>query len=135
MMQSPAQKFLAPILVAVALATAGCGVKSTVRPDETGWSETGLATWYGEALQGHRTASGEVFDYHKLTAAHRTLPFGTYIEVTRVDDGRSVVVKINDRGPFGEGRIIDLSKEAARRIGMIREGVVKVHLRIVREAP
>jgi peptidoglycan lytic transglycosylase len=94
--------------------------------------QAGLATWYGGKLAGHRTASGERFDPAQMTAAHRTLPFGTLVEVTRADTGRSVVVRINDRGPFGDGaRIIDLSRGAAEKIGLVRVGVTRVTLRVV----
>jgi rare lipoprotein A len=92
-----------------------------------------MASWYGKELAGHKTASGERFDPGKLTAAHRTLPFGTQVRVTRVKTGRSVVVRINDRGPFSKKRIIDLSEAAARAIGMIEAGVTKVQLEVVRE--
>jgi peptidoglycan lytic transglycosylase len=92
----------------------------------------GYATWYGERLAGRTTASGERFDPSKMTAAHRTLPFGTWVEVRRVDTGECVRVRITDRGPFGrEERIIDLAQGAAKRLGMLRSGVAKVELRIV----
>jgi rare lipoprotein A len=94
--------------------------------------QEGLATWYGKELAGRKTASGERFDPNAMTAAHRTIKFGTWVEVTRVDDRRSVRVRITDRGPFGhEERIIDLSREAADRLGMLRAGVVRVQLRVV----
>jgi rare lipoprotein A len=94
--------------------------------------QEGYATWYGASLAGHKTASGERFDPGKLTAAHRTLPLGTWVEVTRVDTGQSVRVRINDRGPFGhEDRIIDLSRAAAEVIGGVKLGVVKVQVRVV----
>ena len=88
----------------------------------------GMASWYDEPQQ---TASGERFDPHALTAAHRTLPFGTRVRVTNVRNGRSVIVRINDRGPYGHGRIIDLSKAAARKLGMIDAGVVPVELQVL----
>jgi rare lipoprotein A len=95
-------------------------------------AEVGLATWYGGKLAGRRTASGERFDPRSMTAAHRTLPFGTWVEVRRVDDGRSVRVRITDRGPFGhEDRIIDLSRGAAERLGIVASGVMRVELRVV----
>ena len=98
-------------------------------------SERGLATWYGEPYHGRRTASGEVFDtYEELTAAHRTLPFNTIVKVTNEVNGREVEVRINDRGPFTKGRVIDLSLKAARQIDMVRAGTVPVTLTIVREA-
>jgi rare lipoprotein A len=97
--------------------------------------QVGLATWYGGAFAGRRTASGEPFNPLAMTAAHRTLPFGTWVEVTRADTGESVRVRITDRGPFGhEDRIIDLSRGAAERIGLVRTGVARVELRVV-DAP
>ena len=94
--------------------------------------EKGNACWYGAAYQGKKTASGELFNKDKLTAAHRTLPFDTIARVTNLLNGRSVDVRINDRGPFVKGRIIDLSEAAARELGMIREGVVPVKVKILR---
>jgi rare lipoprotein A len=79
----------------------------------------GKASWYGAAHHGRRTASGEVFNRNALTAAHRSLPFGTRLKVTNAHTGRSVVVRVNDRGPFGGGRVIDLSQKAARAIGLL----------------
>lgn len=97
-----------------------------------GGVETGDASWYGPGFYGKKTASGERFDKNKLTAAHRTLPFGTKVRVTRRDTGRSVVVRINDRGPFVRGRIIDLSKAAAKRIDLIGIGVAPVLIEVIR---
>jgi rare lipoprotein A len=94
-------------------------------------AEDGLASWYGGKFHGRMTSSGEVFDTNTLTAAHRTLPFGTIVKVTNLDNGRSVQVKINDRGPFVDGRIIDLSRAAAEALGMIDSGVAHVSLQIV----
>lgn len=97
--------------------------------------QVGIASWYGRAFAGKPTASGERFDPRSLTAAHRKLPFGTWVEVRRVDTGRSVRVRINDRGPNGrakaKGRIIDLSERAAEQLDMIRAGVARVELRVV----
>ncbi len=94
--------------------------------------QVGQATWYGGTFSGRKTANGERFDPEKLTAAHRTLPFGTWVEVRRVDTGRMTRVRINDRGPFGDGRrIIDLSKKAAEDLDLVREGVARVELRVV----
>jgi len=93
---------------------------------------TGKATYYSDALHGNTTASGEKYDKKKLTAAHRTLPFGTVVEVTNLLNGKSVIVTINDRGPFGkEERIIDLSRAAAEKIDMIQAGVVPVEVEIL----
>jgi len=91
----------------------------------------GLASWYGGKFHGRLTSSGEVFDTNELTAAHRTLPFGTMVRVTNLDNGKAVIVKINDRGPFVEGRIIDLSMAAAEEIGSVGQGVARVSLQIV----
>ncbi len=94
--------------------------------------QEGYATWYGGALAGHKTASGERFDPRRMTAAHRTLPLGTWVEVTRVDTGKTVRVRINDRGPFGHAdRIIDLARAAAERIDLVKQGVARVQVRVV----
>jgi len=93
--------------------------------------EEGLASWYGEPYHGRVAASGEIYDMEEMTAAHRTLPFGTTVRVHRVDTGSNVVVRINDRGPIPEDRIIDLSRAAARRLGMIEPGVVPVILQVI----
>jgi len=94
--------------------------------------EEGLASWYGPGFYGKKTASGERFRIYKRTAAHRTLPFDTKVKVTNLRNGRSVMVRINDRGPFVEGRIIDLSRAAARALGMLRDGVVEVRIEVKR---
>jgi len=91
--------------------------------------ETGIASWYGHPYHGRRTASGEVYDMNDLTAAHRGLPFGTRLLVTNLDTGQAVEVRVNDRGPLVEGRILDLSYAAARAIGA--DGVIPVRLRIL----
>jgi rare lipoprotein A len=88
--------------------------------------QRGLASWYGPGFQGRRTANGERFNTHQLTAAHRSLPFGSRTRVTNERTGRSVVVRINDRGPFVRGRVIDLSQAAARAIGISGVGRVTV---------
>ena len=93
----------------------------------------GLASWYGAGHHGNRTASGETFDMNIYTAAHRTLEFGTKVKVINIDNGRFVVVTINDRGPYVEGRIIDLSKSAAAHIGCMRKGICMVLLEIVQD--
>jgi rare lipoprotein A len=91
----------------------------------------GFASWYGGKFHGRLTSSGEVFDTNDMTAAHRTLPFGTVVKVTNQDNGKSTLVKINDRGPFVEGRIIDLSRAAAEQLDMVGQGVARVTLDIV----
>jgi len=94
--------------------------------------QVGLATWYGGAFAGRKTANGERFDPTKLTAAHRRLPFGTWVEVRRPETGRSVRVRINDRGPWGDDRrIIDVSKKAAEQLDLVKDGVANVEIRIV----
>lgn len=94
----------------------------------SGSSETGKASYYGDRHHGQRTASGERFDQNALTAAHRTLPFGTRVRVTNLNNERSVVLRINDRGPFVRGRVIDVSRTAAVRLDMLRAGVVPVRV-------
>ncbi len=91
----------------------------------------GKASYYADKFHGRRTANGELFDMYELTAAHKTLPFGTVVEVTNLVNNRSVIVRINDRGPFVAGRIIDLSKQAAEAIDMIHLGVVEVEVKIL----
>lgn len=94
-----------------------------------GWTgEQGQASYYADRYHGRRTASGERFDQQELTAAHRTLPFGTRVRVTHLGNGRETVVRINDRGPFRRGRIIDLSRRAAEELGMVRSGTAPVRL-------
>jgi rare lipoprotein A len=95
----------------------------------------GLASWYGLVLQGHHTASGERFNKDELTAAHRTLPFGTLVRVVDLSTGRSIVVRINDRGVLFADRVIDLSSAAANELGILREGVAKVRLEVLKKAP
>lgn len=90
--------------------------------------EEGIAAYYATAFHGRRTASGSIYDERDLTAAHRTLPFGTRVRVTRLENGKDVVVTINDRGPFTKGRVIDLSREAARRLDLIRDGIARVRV-------
>ncbi|MBI4364964.1 MAG: septal ring lytic transglycosylase RlpA family protein [Candidatus Latescibacteria bacterium] len=94
-------------------------------------AETGIASFYDPRDDGATTASGERYDGRALTAAHPTLPFGTRVRVTNLENDRSVVVRINDRGPFTRGRIIDLSLRAARELGFVRDGIVRVHVRVV----
>ncbi len=94
--------------------------------------EVGIASWYGPGFDGNLTANGEVYDMNGISAAHKTLPFGTIVRVVEFSTGKSIIVRINDRGPFIEGRIIDLSKGAAKELGIIDKGITKVGLRIIR---
>ena len=97
--------------------------------------EFGIASYYSDLFQGKPTASGELYDKDKLTAAHKTLPFGTLVKVTRLDNNKSVQVRVNDRGPFISGRIIELSREAASRVDLIIDGATRVKVEIVKAKP
>ena len=109
------------------------GVLSACAVLPVGWTgrQAGLASWYGPGFHGRRTASGTVHTGAALTAAHRSLPFGTRVRVTNLRNGRTVVVVVDDRGPFVRGRVIDLSRAAVRRLGMVRDGVVPVRLEVI----
>ena len=117
---SPARKEPVPVTTAAVAAAPGTALRLA-----------GVAAWYGEGFQGRKTASGELFDLNGYTAAHLTLPFGTCVRVRHVCNGRCVIVRINDRGPYGGGRIIDLSQAAAREIGIYRKGRCKVELEVL----
>lgn len=97
---------------------------------EPRYVDVGEASYYGSQFQGRRTASGERYDAKKLTAAHRTLPFGTWVTVINLKNGKRVRVRVNDRGPFTGGRIIDLSRAAAAKIGLIQAGVGRVRIEV-----
>ncbi|MGH9368047.1 MAG: septal ring lytic transglycosylase RlpA family protein [Thermoanaerobaculia bacterium] len=140
---------LAPAL-ALALASACAGRRPPSAPGPeapspaapagavgAGWSEEGTASWYGgdDGFEGKPTASGEIYDSSQLTAAHRQLPLGTVVDVTNLENGKTVRVRINDRGPFRKGRILDLSQEAARRLDVIGPGVAPVRVQVVSLAP
>jgi rare lipoprotein A len=100
-----------------------------------GWTERGIASWYGHPYHGRRAANGEIYDMEALTAAHRTLPFGAVVRVWNLDSGKQVTVRINDRGPFVEGRIIDLSRAAARAVQMIGPGTARVNIQLLAYGP
>ena len=93
-----------------------------------GYSERGIASWYGTKFHGHRTSSGESYDMYRMSAAHKTLPLPTYARVTNLRNGKSVVVKINDRGPFVKGRISDVSYLAAQKLDFVQQGLAKVRV-------
>jgi len=132
--------FLGLVLMAIAALAAGC---STQRTETGGSPATALsspvggsltrASWYGPGFNGRRTSDGETFNENALTAASRTLPIGSRVRVTNLSDGRSVIVRINDRGPYVRGRGIDLSERAAREIGLNRAGVARVRVSTLRE--
>jgi len=103
--------------------------------EQPDYEEVGMASWYGDAFNGRPTSTGERFDMHALTAAHKTLPLPGLVEVTNLENGRRLVVRINDRGPFVDSRIIDLSREAASELGMLSQGVGRVRVRYLGRAP
>ena len=134
------------VLVAAVVALAGCAHKKRARVTPPGPSrrpvvvqpgdtEEGLASWYGHPYHGRAAADGEIYDMEKMTAAHRTLPFHTWVRVYDLDNNRSVEVRITDRGPFVAGRIIDLSHAAARELSMIGPGVARVRIEVIGTPP
>jgi rare lipoprotein A len=137
----PASRALSGRLAAAALIAilAGCSMASpapeAVRAPVPGTDLHGVASWYGLPYHGRKTANGETYNMHDLTAAHRTLPFGSRVRVERTDNGRFVDVRINDRGPFVRGRVIDLSKRSAGEIDMLGKGVTRVRLIPLRVPP
>ncbi|OWQ97737.1 septal ring lytic transglycosylase RlpA family protein [Sphingopyxis witflariensis] len=127
---------LMPLLLTVSAAAQDAEITNdsadaAVQIDEETAIGGGMASYYGNELAGNRTASGERFNPGELTAAHRTLPFGSLVRVTNTSNGDSVVVRINDRGPFSHGRVIDVSHAAAREIGMHRSGTARVKLALL----
>ncbi len=136
-MNTRSRRILLEAMLALLAASmgSGCGEKKNSRPPPraplAGSFETGIASWYGDPYHGRRAANGEIYDMDQLTAAHRTLPFGTRVRVKNLDNGSEVEVRITDRGPFIGGRIIDLSRAAARSIRMIGPGTARVRLEIL----
>lgn len=121
-----------PILMSVTVALAvGTGCAARRVPDAADGPWEGNASWYGVEFHGRRAADGSRFNMYELTAAHRTLPFGTRLQVTNLRNGRTVKVTVTDRGPFVEGRIIDLSFAAAQQIGMLGGGITPVRLEVI----
>lgn len=139
----------AKIIVAVLVISSltGCGMFSNrsgqsyvingqryhVLASAKGFKEKGLASWYGEPFHGRRTANGEVYDMNKISAAHKTLPLGTWVEVKNLQTRKIMVMRINDRGPFVKGRVIDLSREAAKKMDMLNCGVAPVMVKAIDE--
>lgn len=117
------------VLLGVSLIAIGVIIGLTSGPN-SGFYQKGIASWYGPNFAGNPTANGEIFDPEELTAAHKSLPFNTEVKVVHMRTGRSVVVRINDRGPFIEDRIIDLSRRAAEKLGIIGSGTAEVGLKI-----
>ena len=123
-------KWLCASISLLTVMLAGCGSVFGPGAPRRGKFQIGMASWYGPGYHGNMCASGEIYDMYKLTAAHRELPFGTYVRVTNLRNGKKVVVRINDRGPFKRGRIIDLSYAAAKKIGMVKDGSTRVRVEI-----
>ena len=114
----------------------GVGAACAMLPGATknyhsGYIEKGVASWYGEPFHGRATASGEIYDMYGMTAAHRTLPLGTHVRVTNLQNGRVIQLKVNDRGPFVRGRILDLSYGAAKRLDTVEAGTVRVEIEVL----
>ncbi len=123
------------LAVALLLGAGGCArAAAPSGPVAPGWREEGVASWYGDPFHGRLTASGEIYDMEGMTAAHRTLPFGTRVRVDNLDNGRSVELTVNDRGPFARGRVLDVSRRGAEILGMIGPGTARVRI-TVREVP
>lgn len=119
------------VFLLVTVLAGGCASSASKKPPAPGTTLTGVASWYGPGFHGRRTSNGERYDMNRLTAAHKTLPFGTLVEVRNLDNDRSVVVRINDRGPHVKRRIIDLSRAAADAIEMVGPGTARVSLKIL----
>lgn len=109
------------------------GKRYRVFANQDNFQQIGTASWYGPGFNGKKTASGEIFDMNDLTAAHKTLPLGCMVQVTNLHNGKKIIVRINDRGPFHGGRVIDLSKRAAQQLGIIAAGHAKVHIKSLPE--
>jgi len=129
--------FVLALALSLSLSTAcsrktSARVPPSVKPARIGQTQTGIASWYGVPYHGRSSANGEIYDMEKLTAAHRTLPFDTWVEVTNLSNNKRVDVRITDRGPFVNGRIIDLSLAAAREIDMVAAGIVRVRIKVIK---
>lgn len=119
------------LLAVLAAFFAGCASERYARPSE-GMVQRGIASWYGPNFHGKKTANGEIYDMDGITAAHRELPLGTILDVKNLENGREVRVRVNDRGPYIRGRILDLSRGAARELDMLNQGLAKIELRVVK---
>ncbi len=129
---------IAALACALCLLASSCTTTRVVRESPSGagsyakgQTEEGVASWYGGKFHGRKTANGEIYNKHEMTAAHKTLPFGTIVEVTNKNNGRTVRLRINDRGPFIKGRIIDVSQKAAEKLEMIGSGIAPCLVEIV----
>lgn len=122
---------LLTLVLGLVPACAGTRPAAPVSDERVAFEEEGWASYYGREHHGHRTASGSTFDDRRLTAAHRTLPFGTRVRVTNLDNGRHVTVTVTDRGPYRRARVIDVSRRAAKDLGFLRSGTARVRLEVV----
>jgi rare lipoprotein A len=129
--EHPARWLAGGLCVLALLVLVGCSSTPKSGSSASGHSESGQASYYGNEFHGRKTANGERFDQGKLTAAHRTLPFGTQVKVTNTQTGKSVTVRVNDRGPFVKGRVIDLSSSAFKAIASLNAGVVPVRIQVL----
>ncbi|MDN3614317.1 septal ring lytic transglycosylase RlpA family protein [Vibrio gallaecicus] len=107
------------------------GSNYTIVKDTKGFTEEGRASWYGEKFHGHLTSNGEIYDMYSMSAAHKTLPIPSYVKVTNTDNGKTTIVRVNDRGPFHEGRIIDLSYAAAYKLDVLKTGTANVKIEVI----
>lgn len=119
------------LLTMALLLTLGCAEQETEAADQSTFTQQGKASYYARSFHGEETANGETFNQNALVAAHKTLPFGTEVQVTNLDNGKQVTVRINDRGPFKPGRIIDLSRVAAAKIDLLDDGLAPVEIETV----
>ena len=119
----------------LALAVSGPACRQAIVAPAAGGVQTGIASWYGPGFHGRRTSNREIYDMYDVTAAHRTLPFGTLVMVTNISNGRSAIVRVNDRGPFVGNRIIDLSYSAACLLDMVGPGTARVRLDVLKSPP
>ena len=115
----------------IAAMISGCGCILGPGMPRKGRPQIGKASWYGPKYHGRKTACGEIFDMHKISAAHKKLPLGSVVKVTNLKNGKTLIVRVNDRGPYIRGRIIDLSFAAAKKLDMLEDGVVKVRVELI----
>ncbi|MEM5553067.1 septal ring lytic transglycosylase RlpA family protein [Pseudoalteromonas neustonica] len=137
-LRPPTQLEMQNAVVTAVTKSASAGRPYTVRGkgytpmlDETGYSEEGIASWYGRKFHGYHTSNGEVYDMFAMTAAHKTLPLPSFVKVTNTSNGKSVIVRVNDRGPFHDDRLIDLSYSAAYKLGYYRQGTARVKIEAI----